>query len=461
MPPVPLPFFHRFTAWVSLSRRFHTLGADHKNIFRALLAVTVYLGLAKIAGALKELVVAAKYGAGPTIDAYALLFSISNFAVGIVTSVLITAILPLLIRLRNDSPHLLISFRRELFTVTLITGAIIGALFYVSVVLLIEHNYIGIYGAARSQATPMLLPLAAVTTLGIVNAMFAARLMAQFRNVNSILDGVPALTIMTTLLVFPIDGSAPLIWGTAAGLALQSAALLAALFWREKFELPALRIGSEVWPTALRLAGVLFLAQILVSVSNIFDQLMVAPLGAGSNASLGYNSRLMSLILSLGTVALTRSLLPILSDLQSRAPERARHLTIRWMTLLFGAGVAITFVSWFAAPALVDLLFHRGAFTADDSKMVTGVFRYALLQLPFYFPQIVIVQLIVSRGNYLPLLYIGALEAIVKLSANLVTIPLMGINGAMLSTAIMYMVALPPLYYFGLSRSKGAVKNGT
>ena len=48
-------------------------------------------------------------------------------------------------------------------------------------------------------------------------------------------------------------------------------------------------------------------------------------------------------------------------------------------------GVITLIISWWLAPWIVKLLFERGAFTARNTEAVTEVFRYGLIQIPFFF----------------------------------------------------------------------------
>ena len=44
--------------------------------------------------------------------------------------------------------------------------------------------------------------------------------------------------------------------------------------------------------------------------------------------------------------------------------------------------------------------FQRGAFTAENTEAVAHVLRWGLLQLPFYFGVLILVQLLASQNRY-------------------------------------------------------------
>jgi putative peptidoglycan lipid II flippase len=192
--------------------------------------------------------------------------------------------------------------------------------------------------------------------------------------------------------------------------------------------------------------GIVLLGQAFASATSVADQIMVAPLGPGAIATLGYASRVISLLVGLGATAISRALLPTLSELGTLGHARARRVASRWMVALFLAGIAVGVAAWGIAPWGIRLLFQRGAFTAEDTAGVVQAFRCGVLQLPFYFAGIVVVQLIASANDYRKFLYIGVINFVTKVAANFLLIPVLGIGGALLATAVMHAVSFPAVW---------------
>jgi peptidoglycan biosynthesis protein MviN/MurJ (putative lipid II flippase) len=116
------------------------------------------------------------------------------------------------------------------------------------------------------------------------------------------------------------------------------------------------------------------------------------------------------------------------------------------MVALFLAGIAVGVAAWGIAPWGIRLLFQRGAFSAADTAGVVQAFRWGVLQLPFYFAGIVVVQLIASANDYRKFLYIGVINFVTKVAANFLLIPVLGIGGALLATSVMHAVSLPAVW---------------
>jgi peptidoglycan biosynthesis protein MviN/MurJ (putative lipid II flippase) len=169
------------------------------------------------------------------------------------------------------------------------------------------------------------------------------------------------------------------------------------------------------------------------------DQYTAANLGANANSTLGYATRLLSLLLGVGAASVGRAALPVLADIQSRGDRnRARSTALKWSVLMLGAGAAVTLVGWLLAPWGVSLLFERGAFTADNTAVVAEVLRWGLLQMPFYFGVLILVQLLASQNRYRLMAAIAVANFAIKALMNYLLAPVMGPAGIMLATSIMY-----------------------
>jgi peptidoglycan biosynthesis protein MviN/MurJ (putative lipid II flippase) len=102
------------------------------------------------------------------------------------------------------------------------------------------------------------------------------------------------------------------------------------------------------------------------------------------------------------------------------------------------AGTGAAVIAWWLAPWAVQLLFERGAFTAENTASVTRVFRFGVIQLPFYFSGIVLVQFLASAGRH-SLIAVGAvLNLMIKAAGNMIFGHWLGAAGIALATGIMY-----------------------
>src|SRR5690606_1066369 len=161
---------------------------------------------------------------------------------------------------------------------------------------------------------------------------------------------------------------------------------------------PRWRMQSPAWKMMWQGFGYLFLGQFIMSVANPIDQLMVARLGEGAIATLNYANKVLALILGLGATAVGRAILPVLSSEIVTNAQNAWHLTRRWSKLLIILGLFGVIIGWMIAPLLVKVLFERGEFTSENAKSVVEVFRYGLLQVPFYVSGIILTRFLASNN---------------------------------------------------------------
>jgi peptidoglycan biosynthesis protein MviN/MurJ (putative lipid II flippase) len=116
-------------------------------------------------------------------------------------------------------------------------------------------------------------------------------------------------------------------------------------------------------------------------------------------------------------------------------------MALKWSVVMVLAGSAVTLVGWLLAPWGVALLFERGAFTAENTQTVAHVLRWGLLQMPFYFGVLILVQLLASQNRYRIMAAIAVANFALKAVMNLVLAPVMGPAGIMLATSLMYVLS--------------------
>jgi putative peptidoglycan lipid II flippase len=422
--------------------------SDHRRILRAMLSVSLFVTITKFIGAAKEMAIAAVYGTSVVVDAYGFLTTLLNWPGAVLSSVMITVFVPYLVRLKPHTADEAAAFKRELLGTTLVAGGVVALVAGCTMFSALSRGLTSLPLQTASLAMAMLLPMVLAVPVGIIAPFLAANVMAQHRQTNTLLEGVPALCIFVLVLALPSRSPMQLAWATLAGCIVQLVLLLLVQPAGERLPRPVLSWRSPAWRGLMQGFGIVLSGQALGSATSVVDQIMVAPLGPGAIATLGYASRVISLLVGLGATAIARALLPTLSDLGTLGHARARRVASRWVVALFLAGIAVGIAAWGIAPWGIRLLFQRGAFTAEDTAGVVQAFRCGVLQLPFYFAGIVVVQLIASANDYRKFFYIGVINLVTKVTANFLLIPVFGIGGVLLATSVMYAVAFPILWLF-------------
>jgi peptidoglycan biosynthesis protein MviN/MurJ (putative lipid II flippase) len=421
---------------------------EHARILRAMLSVSLFVAITKLIGAAREVVIAATYGTSLIIDAYAFLMNLLSWPGAISSSVLMTVLVPHLVRQKLETPSEATLLQREILGTMIVVAGLVALVGGCSIYFFLSQGLTGLPRQTASLAVAMFLPMVLTMPIAIVAGFLAANVMAEHRQTNTLLEGVPAICILVLLLALPSRSPLQLAWATLTGFVVQLLLLMLAQPVGERLPRPLLSWRSPAWRGIIDGLGAVLLGQIVSSGASVVDQIMVAPLGFGANAKLGYANRIISLLCGLGATAIGRALLPVLSELNTSGPIPPRRVASRWMGAMFLAGVVMSIIVWGMAPWGIRFLFQRGAFTAADADGVAEAFRWGVPQLPFYFAGIVVVQVIASANDYRKFLYIGVINFIVKTTANFLLIPVLGIGGALLATSVMYAVACPALWLF-------------
>ncbi|MFC7518364.1 murein biosynthesis integral membrane protein MurJ [Herbaspirillum sp. GCM10030257] len=429
---------------MAVSNRVKEFHPDHHAVFKGMTLVVLFLFVGKFLGAAKEMAVAYRYGVGPELDAYLFVFNIMSWAVSIWFTVVGVVIVPLWARVHGDGS--LSRFRAELLGLTLIFGATLALLFWIVLPLLLSSSLVTLPSNIKSATIRMVPVFILLAPLGAATSLFSTWILADGKHIGTLLEGVPAIAIGISVLMFASGDIDVLVWGTVAGSALYLICLAATLARRKALEAPRFTRHSEHWPLFWKGFGIMALGQACMNVISIMDQLFAVRLGPGAVATLSYSDRITALLLSLGGIAISRATLPVFSKAQSRGDGQVYGIARQWTGLMFAAGVLVALLAWAGAPYGVRLLFQRGAFTEEDAVTVTTVFCYGLLQIPFFFAGLVLISNLLSLGLHHWVAKVGITLFIIKVIGNYLLVPVLGIKGIAVATAVMYVFSFTILW---------------
>lgn len=415
-------------------RAFHH---DHTRIARGAVSVGAFVLAGRLVGAAKEMAVAWRYGVSDIVDAYQIAFTLVTWLPVTLVSVVSVILVPHLVRERQrvDGAS---NFLAELNFTMVALGSLFSCLCFLLLPWAVNLVAGNLPTATRVIAKDMVIMLAPAALCTLVVGVLAARLQALERHVNVLLEAVPAAIIIVCLLLWTSGHDmTPLVWGTVLGITVQ-AVWLGALVRRQEGSLGGLRpsFSADAWGSIFNALGVMALGQFAMSWTTPLDQYTAAQLGENAVATLGYANRIVALLNGIGAIAIARATLPVLSETLAKGEtKRAWRQAQQWSWLMLGLGTAAIVVGWLLAPLGVRLLFERGAFTPTNTIAVAQVLRLGLLQLPFFFGGLVLVQLFAGSGKYKNVAMVGFIVLALKIPLNLILSSFIGTSGIMLATA--------------------------
>jgi peptidoglycan biosynthesis protein MviN/MurJ (putative lipid II flippase) len=445
--------FARLKCW------YGRLPADHLRIAQGAARVAFFLLMGKAVGAFKEMAVAYRYGVSDVVGAYQFTLTLANWLPLTLVGSCSVVLIPVLVRSRHGDHRLHGRFLGELQGWSWLLGIVIALLLAMGWPVVLQVAGQGLSPDVHDMSLVLILAFAPAALFTVWTGLSAARLRAHERHINTLLDSVPALVIMAwVLLASPGAGVLPLLWGTLLGYALQ--ALLVQWLAGRADAMPVrprLRRQAPQWSSLAAAAGIMLVGQLAMSFVGPIDQYTAARLGHNANATLGYAARLLSLLIGLGAASVGRAALPVLSDVQARGDAAyARTMALKWSVVMLLIGAVVVTLGWWLAPWGVSVLFERGAFTAQDTALVAHVLRWGLLQVPFYFGVLILVQLLASQNRYGWMAAIAVVNFLIKAWMNTVLAPSMGVAGIMLATSIMYAMSYGCYLGLALKRRPGA-----
>ncbi|MDY0273583.1 MAG: lipid II flippase MurJ [Advenella sp.] len=447
-----------------LRTRLNRLHPDHKRIAQGAMRVAFFLLIGKMAGAIKEIAVAHRYGVSDIVDAYQFTLTMANWLPVTMVGAFSIVLIPALVKVRYAGQPDRARFIRELQGWIVVLGVLLSVVTYYFWPQVLQYMGGNLSSQTRQASTELINAFAPAVLLTLIIGLCTARLRAHERHINNLLDSIPALMILLAILVTPNNTSVyPLLWGTLLGYLIQSVwlSVLARRADGGNGGWPRPGLQSPQWPMLLSAAGIMLVGQIAMSFVGPLDQMTAARLGDNANATLGYATRLLSLVIGIGAASVGRAALPVLADVQSRGnPAQARSMALKWSALMLLVGIVAVMVGWLLAPWMVKLLFENGAFTPEDTQKVASVLRWGLLQLPFYFGVLILVQLMASQNRYKLMAIIAIANFALKAGMNVILAPVMGAEGIMLATSLMYFLSYF-CYFFAVLKYGVATKTSS
>lgn len=413
--------------------------------------------LGKLASAAKEAAIAWRYGVHPSVDAYVFLSNLITTPISVWFSLLTVILVPLQAQsesgLNRAESHL---FKRELLGFSMAVGLAFTVIAYFGIPLILQAGWSGLQYSAYDEALSMAGGMSLLIPSGVLISLFSAQLLAHGNHRNTLLEAVPAILVLAFILLPENSIAQPLVWGTVIGFVAQMLFLKLAIQRRDPVPAPILGFRSQAWSGLWQSMGFVAMGQMAMGLTGLVDNFFAAKLDSGAISILSYANRLLSMVLSMCVLTISRATLPIFSKATVAGDVDVAALTNRWRNMGFMAGTGIAAIAWLLAPVCVALVFERGAFDSHDTVLVSQALQFGLLQLPFYIAGIIVYSANSGMQKYRQNGISMLIAVAFKIAAVWTLTPLLGIKGIQLSTAIMYLVFFVALVYTSDRGSNGA-----
>jgi putative peptidoglycan lipid II flippase len=389
-------------------------GAAAPSLRRIALIVAVATALSKVAGLVRQQVIAAAFGVGIAYDAYNYAYVLPGFLLillGGINGPFHSAMVSVLARRpRAEGAHVLAAIN------TLVGAGLIGvtALLFVFADPLITLVGPGLDAVRHDVAVLELRWMAPMALFaGLIGLGFGALNAADefwLPSVSPLLSSVAVIAGLGLLWWQLGSGIALPQYAALGGAVLAGTTLLGAVFqWL--IQLPALaRQGLHkfqlVWDwkhpgvqEVLQVMGPATLSSGMLQI-NVFTDLFFASGIVGAAAGLGYANLLVQTPLGLLSNALLVPLLPVYARLTAPADRPALIDRIRQGLMLSSASMLPLGALMVAlAGPIVALVYERGAFNAGAASLVGGLLMAYGVGMPAYLGRDVLVRVFYALGD--------------------------------------------------------------
>ena len=415
---------------------------------RALFASAAVVGMLTLAvkavAFVKDLLVANQFGVSREVDAYVASFVVPQVVIYVVAGAFQSSLVPAYIEVREregiDAARALFAAVTARAFALLGGGAVLLAILAPLVVGLIGS---GFDAATRDLTTRLFLITLPAVLLNGMTILWGAVLNAHRRYALAAFAPVlvPLLQVVFMVVAAPVLGVQALMIGLTGGFAVQAALLGYALRragiplrprWRDPH--PATRsVIQQFLPASA--------AMVLTNASVLIDQAMATPLGAGSVSTLNFGVKLIMLVLAVSVTAMSATTLTYFSQLvaEGRWDALRRHYT-RIALLIVGAALPVVIGFALFSEPLVRLLYERGAFTPDDTRLVAQVQAAYFLQLPFHLLVVLNYRILAALKRNRTFFLGAAINVVSNIAFNLLFIQAFGVVGIALSTSVVNVI---------------------
>lgn len=433
----------------------------HKSINSQILSAAITVIrlaiLVKVIAFFKESIVAWQFGTGDDIDAFLIAAIVPDFVGNVVAGSLHAALVTIYIQVREQTSRKQAEkLLSEVIVASLVLCAIATLLMVIAAPFYLPWMTTG-FSTEKAATTMNLLHITApLIVLTGITCIFRAVLHAEEKFALAALTPVlqPAAIIIMLLLFRQSLGAFSLAIGLIIGAVAEIICLGVALH-RQGIGLQPKWFGFT--PTLQRVARQYLpatMGSLLMCTCSLVDQSMAAALEPGSVAMLNYALRVSFVPLMLGETAIATTA-PYFSKMIALANWKGvRHTLYSFLKLIFLITVPLTGFLIFLSEPIIQVLFQRGAFTAQQTHLVAQVFSAFVLQIPFYIAGNLVVKLLTCLSLNPILMWVSLFNVSINVGLNYLFMQYLGIQGIALSTSCVYLFSFLFVLCFALKNLK-------
>jgi len=353
---------------------------------KSISVVTVILILSKVFGFVREMVIAAYYGATWQTDAYNMAINLISLLTAIVMAAISAVIIPIYIQKKvqqsNDEARL---FASNLLCITSLCYIIISALG-----IIFAPQIISVFAPFFNKET-------ATLTVNLMRIMFTAAVGLNIVEFLSLISRANEKFIVPSLVGFPITivvvlftvlysesmGIYTLVYAFIAYTFVQVIMLIVSLRGVFKFSF-TINFTNGDFNNVIMLSLPIFFNVAIREINVAINRILASGLPVGSLSAMNYANVLRNLPDMIITFSLATVIFPMLSKYAAENNFVSfKQLASKAVSLVFITLLPVISVSLYYSNDIVRLVYERGAFTSDNTDLTAYIFIFAIVSIVF------------------------------------------------------------------------------
>jgi len=421
------------------------------SLTRSTVLVTILNTLGIGVGFVSTLVIAGIFGSGVQMDVYLAATALPLFIISIISGSLNITFIPVFAEFREKKDAKLWKIVSSILNINMLITIVITIGVILAATPLMHILAPGFSSEKIDVSTEILRWQMPVIIMATLNELMASIYYSNQKFVVPLLNKVisPLVTILFVILFSKYVNIKSLVFATLTGMFVQTVLLSVGFKKSCGFEYYFIfdfqNSGvKKVFKLMLPLIGSMLFYRII----PLFDRFLASGLPEGSISYLGYSFKIFSQIPSIISTGIAISLFPMLAHLATKEDLQAIKLNMsKGIRMVLFISIPFVFIFVIYGYPVIDLFFHRGAFTSNDTLQTSKALAVYILALP-----VAVMGDIISKGYYIfqdtitPAI-VGVIETLIYIMVAYFLLPRFGF----LSIPIAYAV------YFNLSIINGFI----
>jgi putative peptidoglycan lipid II flippase len=418
---------------------------------KAISIVTVLLLVSRVFGFVREMIIAAYYGATHQTDAYNVAILIIGLSTAFISAGVATVIIPMYNhRLIQRSKHEADSFASNILWITSLfymVLSITGIIFSSVLVQMFAPSFEADTAALAVHITRITF----IFTIPINISNFVISIaQTHHKFAITVISNLPfnVLTIIAIIFFAEELGIYALVISYMLFLLIQP--LFLVLSVRKVFNFKAVLnfIDGEL-KEVFKLSLPVYISVAVWEINMVVDKILASGLPEGSISVIMYASKLRSLPDGIITASIIAVMFPLLSQYAARKEFiKLKRSAVKAVSLLFMAMLPVIAVSVYYAAEITKIVYERGAFTPDMTALTASIFTFAAISLVFSGGAGLLNNLFYSMQDTKTPQVAAVIMVVFNITFNLILIRYMEAAGLALATSIASFVYFIVLFIY-------------